>query len=151
MRTLLTLGVVALSACAPDGTSPNAVPTASPALAKNAGDTPVLLARAILPSDAYQPGPISGTLITPDNGVTLPFPGQPVPGFSAVLDAGDGTFWAMPDNGYAAKNNSADSLAEIDGALRRYYRNPSGFDVHERTSAPIAFERLDIIPWACRA
>jgi len=79
MRTLLTLGVVALSACAPDGTSPNAVPTASPALAKNAGDTPVLLARAILPSDAYQPGPISGTLITPDNGVTLPFPGQPVP------------------------------------------------------------------------
>jgi len=57
----------------------------------------------------------------------------------------------MPDNGYGAKNNSADSLAEIDGALRRYYRNPSGFDVDERTSAPIAFERLDIIPWARRA
>ena len=74
---------------------------------------PTLLARAILPSDAYQPGPISGAFITPDNGVTTPFPGQPIPGFSAVLDAGDGTFWAMPDNGYGAQNNSSDFLLRL--------------------------------------
>jgi hypothetical protein len=42
--------------------------------------------------------------------VTPPFPGQPIPGFSAVLDAGHGEFWAMPDNGYGAKTNSSDFL-----------------------------------------
>ena len=57
------------------------------ALASAGGDRePTLLGRAILPSDAFQPGPPSGALIAPDNGVTPPFPGQPIPGFSAVLD-----------------------------------------------------------------
>ncbi len=74
---------------------------------------PTLIARAILPADAYQPGPPSGAGITPDNGVTLPLPSQPIPGFSAVLDAGGGEFWAMPDNGYGAKTNSADFLLRI--------------------------------------
>jgi hypothetical protein len=74
---------------------------------------PTLLARAILPSDAYQPGPPSGAFITADNGVTVPFPSQPVPGFSAILDAGHGRFWAMPDNGYGAKTNSGDFLLRV--------------------------------------
>lgn len=74
---------------------------------------PTLLGRAILPSDAYQSGPPSGAFITGDNGVTLPFPGQPIPGFSAVLDAGHGQFWAMPDNGYGAKTNSGDFLLRM--------------------------------------
>jgi hypothetical protein len=74
---------------------------------------PTLLGRAILPSDAYQPGPPSGAFITGDNGVTPPFPGQPIPGFSAVLDAGHGEFWAMPDNGYGAKANSGDFLLRL--------------------------------------
>jgi hypothetical protein len=74
---------------------------------------PTLLGRAILPSDAYQPGPPSGAFITGDNGVTPPFPGQPIPGFSAVLDAGHGQFWAMPDNGYGAKTNSGDFLLRL--------------------------------------
>ena len=74
---------------------------------------PTLLGRAILPSDAYQPGPPSGAFITGDNGVTPPFPGQPIPGFSAVLDAGHGEFWAMPDNGYGAKTNSGDFLLRL--------------------------------------
>ena len=72
-----------------------------------------LLGRAILPADAYQPGPPSGAFITPDNGVTTPFPSQPVPGFSAVLDAGHGEFWAMPDNGYGSKANSGDFLLRV--------------------------------------
>jgi len=72
-----------------------------------------LLGRAILPAGAYQPGPVSGTALTGVNGVTPPFSGQPIPGFSAVLDAGRGEFWAMPDNGYGAKGNSADFLLRI--------------------------------------
>jgi hypothetical protein len=74
---------------------------------------PTLLGRAILPSDAYQPGPPSGAFIPPDNGVTPPFPSQPIPGFSAVLDAGHGEFWGMPDNGYGAKTNSGDFLLRV--------------------------------------
>jgi hypothetical protein len=74
---------------------------------------PTLLARAILPSDAYQPGPPSGNFIQPDNGVTPPFPGQPIPGFSAVLNAGRGNFYGMPDNGFGAKTNSSDFLLRL--------------------------------------
>ena len=74
---------------------------------------PTLLARAILPSDAYQPGPQSGAAVDPNNGVTPPFPGQPIPGFSAVLAAGRGEYWGMPDNGYGAKTNSADFLLRL--------------------------------------
>jgi len=84
------------------------------ALGTAAGDRePTLLGRAILPSDAYQPGPPSGNFITPDNGVTVPFPSQPIPGFSAVLDIGRGVFWGMPDNGYGAKTNSGDFLLRV--------------------------------------
>ncbi len=87
---------------------------AGPATASDKhGSSATLLGRAILPSDAYQPGPPSGSAIAPDNGVTPPFPGQPIPGFSAVLDAGPGELWAMPDNGYGAKTNSADFLLRI--------------------------------------
>ena len=78
------------------------------------GAEPTLLARAILPADAYQEGPQSGADVpTGTNGVTTPFPGQPIPGFSAVLDAGNGRFWAMPDNGYGAKTNSEDFLLRL--------------------------------------
>jgi hypothetical protein len=74
---------------------------------------PTLVARAILPADAYQPGPPSGNFIAPDNGVTPPFPGQPIPGFSAVLDAGHGSYLGMPDNGFGAKTNSGDFLLRL--------------------------------------
>jgi hypothetical protein len=72
-----------------------------------------LLGRAILSATAYQPGPPSGAFISGDNGITPPFPGQPIPGFSAVLDAGQGELWAMPDNGYGAKTNSMDFLLRL--------------------------------------
>jgi hypothetical protein len=75
---------------------------------------PKLLGRAILSATAYQPDPPSGAFIGPgDNGITPPFPGQPIPGFSAVLDAGHGELWAMPDNGYGAKTNSMDFLLRL--------------------------------------
>ena len=91
-----------------------------------AGDRePTLLARAILPADAYQPGPPSGAAITANNGATPPFPGQPIPGFSAVLDAGHGEFWGMPDNGYGAKTNSADFLLRL-YRIRPDFKTASG-------------------------
>ena len=74
---------------------------------------PTLVARATYDADNYQPGPPSGAAVTPVNGRTGPFPGQVVPGFSAVVDNGNGTFWAMPDNGFGAKTNSADFLLRI--------------------------------------
>jgi glycerophosphoryl diester phosphodiesterase len=79
---------------------------------------------ASLPADTFAPGPQSGKFITgTTNGRSIPFNGQPVQGFSAVqfasASATDNTFWFMPDNGYGAKDNSADFL------LRIYQANPS--------------------------
>ena len=42
------------------------------------------------------------------------------------------------------------TLGEIDEALRRLYRHPERFGLDEVTGEPIAFARLDIIPWARR-
>jgi glycerophosphoryl diester phosphodiesterase len=101
-----------LAACAPDAPSATA-PTAPTAARAPAERATTLIGRAILPANAYQPGPPSGAFIAPDNGVTPPFPSQPLPGFSAILDAGRGTFWAMPDNGYGTKANSSDFLLRV--------------------------------------
>ncbi len=76
-----------------------------------------LIGRAILPADTFLPGPVSGQFIT-DPKRTTPFASQPVQGFSAVLDNGDGSFLVMQDNGYGTKGNSADSL------LRSYNIRP---------------------------
>ena len=51
--------------------------------------------------------------MTPANGVTPPFAGQPIPGISAAVTNGDGTFWGQPDNGFGTKDNSADFLLRI--------------------------------------
>ena len=48
----------------------------------------------------------------------------------------------------AVATGEARTLAEIDAALERLYRTPERFGVDERTGAPIARERLEIIPWA---
>ena len=79
----------------------------------SAADSPRLLARALLSADHLESGPPSGALATPANGRQGPFPGQVIPGFSAAIDNGDGTFWAQPDNGFGAKGNSADLLLRL--------------------------------------
>jgi glycerophosphoryl diester phosphodiesterase len=87
-----------------------------PGLAPNGGGRvvqPTLVERATLSADFIAPGPPSGAMATPANGRTGPFPGQVIPGFSGMIDNGDGTFWAMPDNGFGAKNNSADFLLRL--------------------------------------
>src|ERR1700754_2824841 len=72
---------------------------------------PKLEARAILPADASFPAPFPGVVNTDP----APAPGsvQPVGGFSALLDAGNGDFWAMPDNGFGAKTNSRSFILRL--------------------------------------
>ncbi|WP_306296886.1 esterase-like activity of phytase family protein [Nostoc sp. TCL26-01] len=71
-----------------------------------------LVGFASLPADTFSDGPASGNGIS-GNGRTGPFPGQPVQGFSAVQFANSNSFYFLSDNGYGAKNNSADFLLRI--------------------------------------
>jgi glycerophosphoryl diester phosphodiesterase len=77
-----------------------------------------LAGRATLSADHLTEGPPSGAAATPANGRQGPWDGQVIPGFSAMVDNHDGTFWAQPDNGFGAKGNSADFL------LRNYLVRP---------------------------
>src|SRR5262245_28143487 len=75
----------------------------------NAADK--LEGRAVLNAATFATGPTSGTLLGPGpiNGQNVPFVNhQPVQGFSAILNNGDGTFNVMPDNGYGSLENSSD-------------------------------------------
>lgn len=103
--------LAAVAAPSPDGRGTHPSPSAH--------RQPTLVARATLSADHLEPGPASGALATPANGRSGPWPGQVIPGFSAVMDNGDGTFWAQPDNGFGAKGNSADFL------LRNYLVRPA--------------------------
>ena len=42
-------------------------------------------------------------------GLSLPFDGQPVQGFSGIKTMADGTFWSLSDNGFGSKTTSSDS------------------------------------------
>ncbi|MDR6875544.1 esterase-like activity of phytase family protein [Microbacterium barkeri] len=112
----------------------------APALAANEKggapvDEPTLVARATLSADHLEEGPPSGALATPANGRTGPWEGQVIPGFSAMIDNGDGTFWAQPDNGFGSKANSADFL------LRSYLVRPD-WETAEGGSGETAVERF---------
>jgi hypothetical protein len=80
-----------------------------------------LVARSVLPAATYRAGsPASGGFLSAAerataaaNGVPGPaggsyLPAQPVQGFSSMVPAGAGTWWALADNGYAWRSNSAD-------------------------------------------
>ena len=92
-----------------------AVALAAGAGSAQAAQAPTLLARAVLPAATFAPGPPSGAFIGagPINGQTVPFPSQPVQGFSAILRAGGDSYLAMEDNGYGTKANSADFLLRV--------------------------------------
>ncbi|MFI8189181.1 esterase-like activity of phytase family protein [Streptomyces sp. NPDC085946] len=106
---------------------------------------------ASLPAETFVPdSEPSGALLGPGpfNGVTAPFAGQPVQGFSGVVNRHDGTFDVLSDNGYGNKANSADFLLRVhrvkpdlkSGKLRVL----GGFhlsDPHHR--APFALTRAD--------
>ena len=64
------------------------------------------------------------------NGLTVPatgpvFPTQPVQGVSALVPAGHGAWWALADNGYGARNSSADWQLAI-YKLNLGFGNPAG-------------------------
>lgn len=87
-----------------------------------AAETVRLVGRAVLPADTFTDGPTCGQDLgaAPINGRQAPFVKKhPVQGFSAVLNAGDGTFYFCGDNGFGAIENSADH------ELRVYRVKPS--------------------------
>ncbi len=103
-------------------------------LASCAGSTlaATLTGRAVLPAVTFAPGPSSGRLIGPGpfNGIIPPFPDrQPIQGFSGALDRGDGTFEVMADNGFGAKDNSADFHLRI-YTVRPDFVTASGGSAH---------------------
>ncbi|MEV5412770.1 esterase-like activity of phytase family protein [Thermopolyspora sp. NPDC052614] len=71
---------------------------------------------ASLPAETFVPGsePSGSQLGTaPINGLTPPFAAQPVQGFSGIVPAGRGRYHMLSDNGFGAKNNSADFLLRV--------------------------------------
>jgi hypothetical protein len=98
----------------------------------SAAPRPTLVGWARIPADTFIAGPTSGQFITPANGRTPPFrDAQPIQGFSALLPAGDGAFLALADNGFAAKDNSADFLLRV-------YRLRPDFRTRDGGSATVA-------------
>src|SRR3954451_21359258 len=89
-----------------------------------AAGEPRLEARAILPADAAFPAPFPGVVNTDP----APAPGavQPVGGFSALLDAGNGDFYAMPDNGFGNKANSRSFILRLYRVKPRWKTEFSG-------------------------
>jgi hypothetical protein len=59
-------------------------------------------------------GSVPGTTGAADGrrptGLSLPFRGQPVQGFSGIKPVGDGSYWVPTDNGFGNKRNSPDAL-----------------------------------------
>lgn len=97
-----------------------------------------LAGRATLSADHLAEGPPSGAAASPGNGRQGPWDGQVIPGFSAMVDNHDGTFWAQPDNGFGAKGNSADFL------LRNYLVRPQ-WDTGRKGSGDI--QVLDFVEY----
>src|SRR5215472_8931769 len=88
----------------------------------------ILVGRAVLPAGPFAEGPSSGQQLGTDpiNGQSVPFVNkQPVQGFSAIHDNGDGTFWVMEDNGYGAIENSADFNLRV-YKIRPHFKTKNG-------------------------
>ena len=81
-----------------------------------------------MPAATFAEGPTSGQQLGADpiNGQNVPFLNkQPVQGFSAIRDNGDGTFWVMADNGYGAIENSADFNLRV-YKIRPHFKTKDG-------------------------
>lgn len=64
---------------------------------------------AMISHEYRHPGPVSGQFTGSGNGVTPPYAGQPIPGFSGMIPSQvAGSYYGLPDNGYGSQGNSAD-------------------------------------------
>jgi hypothetical protein len=117
--------------------------------AADAHAAPSLEGWALMPAQTTAVGPTSGQFaITPSSAPYLPIVNaQPVQGFSAVL-AGPrpGTYRVLPDNGFGAQDNSADTLLRM-YAVRPDWKRWSGSRiVGSGTVAPVAFRSGRALP-----
>jgi hypothetical protein len=55
-------------------------------------------------------GTVAGKDGVMPTGLSMPFDGQAMQGFSGIKAMEDGTFWSLSDNGFGAKMNSSDSM-----------------------------------------
>jgi hypothetical protein len=55
-------------------------------------------------------GTVMGKSYERDTGISLPFKGQPLQGYSGIKLMPDGSFWVLTDNGSGSRYNSADSM-----------------------------------------
>lgn len=135
-----------------------------------------LVGHAILPANTIVKAPenapqhlqTSGKFTTPDRrradglgtvpgkdgvrptGLSLPFDGQPVQGFSGIKANGDGTFWSLSDNGFGSKLNSSDAALmlhhlKFDWEAGSVDRLKTVFltDPHKKAPFPIVLEGGD--------
>ncbi|MEM1013495.1 MAG: esterase-like activity of phytase family protein [Planctomycetota bacterium] len=108
---------------------------------------PTLVGYARLDAHTFRDGPTSGQFIEQKehNGVTPPFiDKQPVQGISSLVPMPDkpGSFWALSDNGFGGKANSADYVLCV-------YEVTPNFDTGE-VAWSVAFELSDpndVITW----
>ena len=93
-------------------------------------------------SSSRTPGPLSGRFLAPNLGVTPPFvDGQPIPGWSGLLANEDGTYTALPDNGYGSKANSSDYIIGVYNAAVDFKTTGDG------TNTPGSIDNLAFIPF----
>jgi hypothetical protein len=126
------IGLVAAALAAPAGAQEAA--TGAPVVPATLAGHAILPALTLIapPEDAPRDAWISGKFTGParadrpmsvpgdtgpqhgrrPTGISLPFVGQPLQGFSgfAMTRAGDGSIYVLTDNGFGAKRNSADAL-----------------------------------------
>jgi hypothetical protein len=103
-----------------------------------------LVGRAVMPAATFAPGPTSGQFITPANGISVPFANkQPVQGLSGVMPGPvPGTYDFLLDNGFGAKNNSADSLLRV-FSLRPDFKTGKVVPVNRTSGRDSKFDRSD--------
>ena len=102
---------------------------------------PTLLGRAVLPASTIAGLPVSGEFMPPGtvNGITFPLAGQPVIGFSAIVEGSrPGEYLAMPDNGFGNQANSRDFLIRA-YALRPFFKTAHGGSGTVRVGDHVSF------------
>jgi hypothetical protein len=107
-----------------------------------------LTAFALMPANTFAEGPTSGKFATGAGGNSLPLiDKQPVQGVSAVLQGPTRhTFYVMPDNGFGAKTNSADTLLRV-YAVKPNFKTWNGKSVMGTgTFSPASFKSGRVLP-----